>query len=80
MTFMQRVSKCNPLAEFQPNWERYVDRGLLVALFVLMGLGFVVMVSASVAVAQKTYGNPYHFLNRQVIFLIMFSLKLTKYA
>ena len=71
MTFMQRVSKCNPLAEFQPGWERYVDRGLLVALFVLMGLGFVVMVSASVAVAQKTYGSPYYFLNRQLIFLIM---------
>ncbi len=71
MAFMQRVSKCNPLAEFQPSWERYVDRALLVALFVLMGLGFVVMVSASVAVAQKTYGNPYYFLNRQAVFLLV---------
>ncbi|HIO92726.1 MAG TPA: putative lipid II flippase FtsW [Leucothrix mucor] len=71
MSLIQQISKCNPLAEFQPNWERYVDRSLLVALFVLIGLGFVVMVSASVAVAQKTYGNPYFFLNRQIIFLFM---------
>jgi cell division protein FtsW len=67
---MQTLSKCNPLLSFQPSWERYVDRELLVALFILVGLGFVVMVSASVAVAEKTYGNPYYFLNRQSVFLL----------
>ena len=71
MSIMQTLSKCNPLLDFQPSWERYVDRELLVALLVLIGLGFVVMVSASVAVAEKNYGNPYYFLNRQAIFLLM---------
>jgi cell division protein FtsW len=70
MSIMQTLSKCNPLLSFQPSWERYVDRELLVALFILVGLGFVVMVSASVAVAEKTYGNPYYFLNRQSVFLL----------
>ena len=68
---MQALSRCNPLISFQPSWERYVDRELLVALFVLVGLGFVVMVSASVAVAEKNYGNAYYFLNRQSIFLVL---------
>jgi len=71
MSVMQTLSKCNPLLNFQPSWERYVDRELLVALFVLVGLGFVVMASASVAVAEKTYANPYHFFNRQLVFLLV---------
>ena len=68
---MQTLSKWNPLLSFQPSWERYVDRELLIALLILVGLGFVVMVSASVAVAEKTYGTPYYFLNRQSIFLLV---------
>jgi cell division protein FtsW len=71
MSVIEAVSKCNPLVSFQPSWERYVDRELLIALFLLTGLGFVVMVSASVAVAEKTYGSPYYFLNRQAIFLFV---------
>lgn len=65
------TSKFHPLANFQPSWERYVDRELLIALFILAGLGFVVMSSASVAVAEKNYGNPYFFLNRQLIFFVV---------
>ena len=71
MSLVQFISKCNPIVSFQPSWERYVDRELLIALFVLVGLGFVVMVSASVAVAEKKYGSPYYFLNRQLIFLLL---------
>lgn len=67
---MQQLSRFNPITNFQPSWIRYVDRELLVAIFILLGLGFVVMVSASVAVAEKTYGNPYHFLNRQAMSLV----------
>ena len=74
MSVRQALSNCNPLLSFQPSWERYVDRELLVALFVLVGLGFVVMVSASVAVAEKTYGSPYYFLNRQLVFLLVGSV------
>ena len=74
MSIMQQLSKCNPLMSFQPSWERYVDRELLIALFVLIGLGFVVMVSASVAVAEKNYGNAYYFLNRQSVFLLLGSV------
>jgi len=56
---------------FQPEWQRYVDRGLLLSVILLMGLGLVIMMSASIAVAEKNYGNIYHFFNRQLLFLLM---------
>jgi len=62
----------NKLCEdFQPGWQRYVDRGLLICSIFLVGLGLVVMMSASIAVAEKNYGNIYHFFNRQLVFLVI---------
>ncbi len=55
--------------DFQPSWQRYVDRGLLVSVTLLIGLGLVMMMSASIAVAEKNYGNIYFFFNRQLMFL-----------
>lgn len=56
-------------ANFQPEWQLYVDRGLLLSVVGLIGLGLVIMMSASIAVAERNYGNIYHFLTRQLIFL-----------
>jgi len=56
-------------SEFQPSWQRYVDRGLLLSVVILTGLGLVIMMSASIAVAEKKYGNIYFFFNRQLMFL-----------
>lgn len=58
-------------SEFQPSWQRYVDRGLLVSVTLLISLGLVVMMSASIAVAEKNYGNMYFFFNRQLAFLVL---------
>lgn len=60
----------NYCANFQPTWQRYVDRGLLLSVTILIGLGLVIMMSASIAVAEKNYGNIYFFFNRQLVFLI----------
>ncbi len=60
----------NYCANFQPTWQRYVDRGLLLSVTLLIGLGLVMMMSASIAVAEKNYGNIYFFFNRQLIFLV----------
>ena len=57
--------------DFHPEWQRYVDRGLLICTVFLLGLGLVVMMSASIAVAEKNYGNIYHFFNRQLIFMVI---------
>ncbi len=63
------ASRATALFDFQPEWQRYVDRGLLISVLLLMGLGLVIMMSASVAVAEKNYGNIYHFFNRQLVFV-----------
>ncbi len=56
-------------SDFMPSWERYVDRGLLVSVSLLIGLGLVIMMSASIAVAERNFGNIYFFFNRQLVFL-----------
>lgn len=58
-------------ADFMPGWSRYVDRGLLISVTMLIGLGLVMMMSASIAVAEKNFGNIYFFLNRQLVFLCL---------
>jgi cell division protein FtsW len=69
-SFTEKVSlQAKSLFDFQPEWQRYIDRGLLISVLLLMGLGLVIMMSASVAVAEKNYGDIYHFLNRQLIFV-----------
>lgn len=52
-------------------WARYVDRDLLLALLALLGIGVVVLASASMWVAEKKYGMPYHFLQRQLLYLML---------
>ena len=61
----------NYCSNFQPSWQRYVDRGLLLSVTLLMGLGLVIMMSASIAVAEKNFGNIYFFFNRQLVFLCL---------
>jgi len=62
------------LADFFPEWERYVDRALLINIMLLMAFGTVVMTSASVAISEKNYGTAYFYLNRQVMFLLIGSV------
>lgn len=51
------------------DWTRYVDRELLLALMALLGLGIVMLASASLWVAEKQFQNEFHFLSRQLMFL-----------
>lgn len=52
----------------QATWERYVDRDLLVALLALLGIGIVMLTSASLWMSEKKYADPYVFLERQLLF------------
>lgn len=63
----------------QTTWGRYVDRDLLVALLALLGIGIVMLASASLWVSEKKYADPYVFLERQLMFLgvgIVFAIAL----
>ncbi|MCS6785682.1 MAG: putative lipid II flippase FtsW [Thiobacillaceae bacterium] len=47
------------------------DTGLLWAAFTLLGLGLVMVYSASVAIAEAMHGNPQHYLLRHALYLIL---------
>ena len=51
------------------DWSRYVDRDLLLALLALVGIGIVMLGSASLWVAERQYGDAYHYLYRQIAFV-----------
>ncbi|WP_298771180.1 cell division protein FtsW [uncultured Shewanella sp.] len=46
------------------------DRGLLFAIMGLLGFGFVMVMSASMPEARTLTGDPFHFVVRQMIYLI----------
>lgn len=51
------------------DWSRYIDRDLLIAILALSGIGIVMLGSASLWVAERQYGDAYHYLYRQLVFL-----------
>lgn len=51
------------------DWSRYIDRDLALAIAALLAIGVVMLGSASFWVAEKTYGDMYYLLNRQLLFL-----------
>lgn len=63
-TVMMDMHEQNP-------WLRYVDRDLLLALMAIIGIGIVVLASASMWVAERQYDNPYFYLQRQSVFLVL---------
>ncbi|MGL4614925.1 MAG: cell division protein FtsW [Shewanella sp.] len=60
-----------------PNWQRdtevpgvqLYDRALLTSVLILIGFGFVMVMSASMPEAQKLTGNPFHFMIRHLGYL-----------
>ena len=74
-----------PLPEVANGWSRYVDRDLLLALLALIGIGVVILASASLWVAEKQYQDAYFYVDRQLMFLtigmglglVMYQIRLT---
>lgn len=48
-----------------------LDYGLLITVALLIGLGLVMVASSSVSIAQQQYGNPFHYLWRQMAYLLI---------
>jgi cell division protein FtsW len=51
-------------------WWWSVDRLTLMALLILMAVGIVLVTAASPSVAERVGLNPFHFVYRQLIFLV----------
>lgn len=47
------------------------DSGLVIASFALMAIGLVMVTSASMPVADRLFGNPFHFAIRHALYLIV---------
>lgn len=52
-------------------WYESLDKELITIVFLLMGLGYIVMASASVAIGEKLYENPAHFMQRQLMYMAL---------
>jgi cell division protein FtsW len=48
-----------------------LDVGLLLAVVALLALGLVMVTSASMALADRQLGDPFHFLERQLVFVAL---------
>ncbi|MGB1008787.1 MAG: putative lipid II flippase FtsW [Thiolinea sp.] len=68
---MKTSAVMTPVSFESIDWSRYVDRDLLLALLALIGIGVVMLGSASLWVAERQYGNAYHYLYRQIAFICL---------
>ncbi len=50
-------------------WWWTVDRWSIAALLLLIGIGMLLTMAASPAVAERIHADPFHFVRRQFIFL-----------
>jgi cell division protein FtsW len=48
-----------------------VDSGLLWTAFALLSIGLIMLASASLAVADRSLGQPYYYISRQAIFITL---------
>ena len=65
---MERLQR-RAVAPAPVDGTRFADRSLLVAIIGLALFGAVMIASASVAFSADRYGNPFHFVTRQLFFL-----------
>lgn len=74
----KRFSLISRMLAAIPNWQRdtevpgvqLYDRALLTSVLILIGFGFVMVMSASMPEAQKLTGNPFHFMIRHLGYLL----------
>jgi len=51
--------------------QQRLDIGLSIALALLLGLGLVMVASASIGLAENNFNNPFYYLQRQIVFIII---------
>ena len=56
-------------AKLNVKMRQHLDLGLVLAVATLLGLGLVMVTSASIGVADKQTGDPFYFLERQLVFV-----------
>ncbi len=49
--------------------QQRLDIGLFVVVAIMIGLGLIMVASASIGMAEKVYADPFHFVVRQLIYI-----------
>jgi len=69
-----RISAAKPMFQARANADAPVyniDYWLLGAVLALLVIGLVMMGSASISIAEKTYGEPFYYIWRQALFIVL---------
>lgn len=53
-----------------PSIAANIDMALLAVIVLLLGIGLIMVASSSISIAEKQMGNPFHYLQRQTLFVI----------
>ncbi|MBD3619857.1 MAG: putative lipid II flippase FtsW [Chromatiales bacterium] len=59
-----------PQEKIAVKMRQHLDVGLVLVVATLLGLGLVMVTSASIGVAEKQTGNPLYFFERQLVFVL----------
>ncbi|HFE38821.1 MAG TPA: putative lipid II flippase FtsW [Gammaproteobacteria bacterium] len=51
--------------------SRFLDYGLLLSMLFLLGLGIVMVASTSMGISESKFGEPFHYLSRQLLFVVV---------
>jgi len=51
--------------------SQLLDYELLFSILILLGLGIVMVASTSMGISESKFGNPFHYLSRQLLFVVV---------
>ncbi len=51
--------------------SQLLDYGLLLSMLCLLGLGIVMVASTSMGISESKFGEPFHYLSRQLLFVVL---------
>lgn len=72
MTARMVVPKIKPAIKRVTSWQlEFLDPVLLFVCLALLSLGLVMVASASIGVADRNFSNPFYYLQRQFVFVII---------
>ena len=72
MSMLMAMPKVRPVIKRATSWHLDgLDPVLLIVCIALLSLGLVMVASASVGVADRNFSNPFYYLQRQFVFIII---------
>lgn len=72
MSILMAMPKIKPVIKSASSWHvKNLDPVLVIICLILLSLGLVMVASASVSVADRNFSNPFYYLQRQLVFVVI---------